>query len=100
LSPKDAVVAVDCGVLEKSSEGAVLAIVMEDGGLIEDFESCLFLKLLELSAPLELLSLRAGIATALLSARSYLLSSGGDFALAFCSSSITAWRIDDIDAAG
>jgi len=88
---------VEAGVLAKS--GMLVVVEEEDNvdGREEDFDSWRFLKVLASEASF-VLSRRAGIAT--LSSLKYLKSGGGVFEDAFCSSSITACNIDDIEAAG
>lgn len=92
---------VEAGVLAKSG---MFAVVVEDDesvvvlGREEDFESWRFLKIRASEASF-VLSRRAGMV--MLSSLKYpLISGGGVFEDAFCSSSITACRMDDIEAAG
>lgn len=69
-------------------------------GRVEVFDSCLFLKLLNSSVSLLELSLLAGMEELIFSFLKNLQSGGGVFEFAFCSSAITACRIENMDAAG
>lgn len=65
---------------------------------VEDFDNWRFLNVRASSDSMLVLSLLAGIV--ILSPRQYFRSGGGVLELAFWSSCMTAWRMEDMDAAG